>query len=121
MAVTRCCNNNRARAMRAACAVNQSADVRITPTCVLKECELKERIIQCEFILVDINLYLDTHSTDEEALADYNCYAEQLRALKDMYVENYGPLMNFGNSLSEGEWGWTNDNWPWSNRGCKGV
>ena len=78
---------------------------------------LMEQIAQCEFICIDINLYLDTHPDDENALADYNCYAEQLEALKAMYVEHYGPLANFGNSVSYGSWKWTSNPWPFGN--CK--
>lgn len=38
---------------------------------------------------------------------------EQLAALKDLYVKNYGPLANFGNSVSHGEWKWVRADWPW--------
>lgn len=89
------------------------------PACPENQARLMEQIQQCEFICVDINLYLDTHPDDKRALSDYNCYAEQLRALKDMYVKNYGPLQNFGNSTSEGEWKWVSQPFPWSqNCGC---
>ena len=40
--------------------------------------ELMEQISQCEFILIDINLFLDTHPNNKEAIEDYNAYAEQL-------------------------------------------
>lgn len=75
---------------------------------------LMMQIAQCEFICIDINLYLDTHPDDERALADYNCYAEQLEVLKAMYVREYGPLENFGNSISEGTWKWVKQPFPWN-------
>ena len=78
-----------------------------------KKQHLMQQIAECEFICVDINLFLDTHPDDQRALADYNCYAEQLAALKDLYVKNYGPLANFGNSVSHGEWKWVRADWPW--------
>ena len=74
--------------------------------------ELINQIAQCEFTCVDINLFLDTHADNARALSDYNCYAQQLAALKDMYVRCYGTLENFGNSVSEGEWKWVSQNWP---------
>lgn len=74
---------------------------------------LMQQIAECEFICIDINLFLDTHPDDQHALADYNCYAEQLAALKELYVKNYGPLANFGNSVSRGEWKWVHADWPW--------
>ena len=79
---------------------------------VTKECLMKQ-IAQCEFTCIDINLYLDTHPEDERALADYNCYAQQLEALKAMYVQQFGPIENFGNSVSEGAWKWNAQCWPW--------
>lgn len=81
---------------------------------LLEAKKLLRQISECEFTLIDINLYLDTHPDDERALADYNCYAQQLRILKDKYVAEYGPLQNFGNSLSEGSWKWPSQEWPWN-------
>jgi len=78
--------------------------------------ELLCQIAQCEFTCVDINLYLDTHPDNERALSDYNCYAQQLAALKDLYVKHYGPLENFGNSTSEGKWKWVSQKWPFALR-----
>lgn len=89
------------------CAVDES-----TPELNKKQ-HLMQQIAECEFICVDINLFLDTHPDDQRALSDYNCYAEQLAALKDLYVKNYGPLENFGNSVSHGEWKWVRADWPW--------
>ncbi len=77
---------------------------------------LMMQITQCEFICIDINLYLDTHPCDERALADYNCYAQQLEALKALYVKHYGPLQNFGNSVGGENWNWIDKPWPWCPR-----
>ena len=63
--------------------------------------ELLMQIMQCGFILVDINLYLDTHPHDEQAL------------LKQRYVENFGPIENFGGSTSEEYWKWAEQSFPW--------
>ena len=41
----------------------------------MSECtkkNLRNQIVQCEFILIDINLFLDTHPNDKRALEDYN-------------------------------------------------
>ena len=75
--------------------------------------ELILQIAQCEFTCADINMFLDTHPEDERALMDYNCYAQQLMALKEMYEGHFGPLENFGNSMSEGSWKWVSQAWPW--------
>ena len=83
--------------------------------CKTDQNTLMHQIMQCEFVLIDINLFLDTHPNDERAIADYNCYAEQLHDLKKMYTENYGPIRNFGNSLnrSDTEWLWVSRPFPW--------
>ena len=78
-----------------------------------KRRHLMQQIAECEFICIDINLFLDMHPDDARALSDYNCYAEQLAALKDLYVKNYGPLSNFGGSVSPDEWRWVRADWPW--------
>ena len=80
-----------------------------------KKRSLLQQITECEFICIDINLYLDTHPNDARALS-YNCYAEQLRALKDIYMKNYGPLENFGTSVSRGSWKWNTQPFPWNNK-----
>lgn len=84
-------------------------------TATMSKCELMEQISKCEFVLVDINLFLDTHPDNERAIADYNGYAEQLHAMKKMYVENYGPLHNFGNSMNrcDSKWLWNEMPFPW--------
>lgn len=78
------------------------------------QCELLEQIAQCEFILIDINLFLDTHPQNERALADYNGYAEQLAHMKKLYQEQFGPLENFGNSINrcETNWLWNEQSFP---------
>lgn len=79
----------------------------VTADCLLKQ------IAECEFTCCDINLYLDTHPDDSRAIADYNCYCEQLRALKDLYCSKFGPLENFGNSPYEVGNEWVHSSWPW--------
>ncbi len=77
---------------------------------------LLEQIAQCEFILIDINLFLDTHPNDTRALEDYNAYAEQLNTLKRKYVTQFGPLQNFGNSTvcSDECFIWVTQPFPWN-------
>ena len=85
------------------------------PKMAEKQRHLLMQITECEFICIDINLYLDTHPCDERALSDYNCYSEQLRILKDLYTNTYGPIENFGNSVSLGSWKWNTNPFPWDN------
>jgi spore coat protein JB len=78
--------------------------------------KLLEQIKAIEFMTVDLNLYLDTHPNDRRALSEYNCYTRQLQALKNEYEMRYGPLTNFGYSISPYPWAWINEPWPWEEK-----
>ena len=75
-------------------------------------CELQTRIYETQFIVVELNLYLDTHPEDENARADYCAYSKALRELMDTYESKYGPLMNFGHSPAA-VGSWVCSEWPW--------
>jgi spore coat protein JB len=72
-----------------------------------------KNIQKVEFACIDLNLYLDTHPSDQKALMDYNTYTLQLNTLKRQYENIYGPLANFGSSPSQYPWRWIEDPWPW--------
>lgn len=75
--------------------------------------ELLNKIRELEFAAVELNLYLDNFPHNKQALMDYNCFTEELMKCKKMYESKYGPLTNFGYSLSQYPWAWVNDPWPW--------
>ena len=83
----------------------------------MKDCEKRlamlRKLQEMEFVAVELNLYLDTHPCDADALNDYNCAVEAICKLKKEYEEEYGPLMNFGFSSSEAPWQWVEGPWPW--------
>jgi spore coat protein JB len=66
-----------------------------------------------DFVLVELNLYLDTHPTDEQAVQQYNQYAQKRQELACQYETSYGPLMHFGHSYSKYPWQWAESPWPW--------
>lgn len=72
------------------------------------------KIQEMEFVAVELNLYLDTHPCDMEALNDFNCAVEASCKLVQKYEKQFGPLYNFGVSMeSEDTWRWINSPWPW--------
>ncbi len=75
--------------------------------------ELLKKLQAVEFALVELNLFLDTHPDNEEALRDFNCFAKELHMLKREYESSYGPLINFGFSPSRYPWRWIDEPWPW--------
>lgn len=67
-----------------------------------------------EFVAIELNLYLDTHPCDQDALNDYNCAAEMLKKYIEKYQCEYGPLLNFGfGGPSREPWQWVQGPWPW--------
>jgi len=78
----------------------------------LSQNALLMKISEIQFVCVELQLYLDTHPSDEDAKADFLCYGRKLKALIRQYEENFGPLMNYGHSPTEAGC-WVNSRWPW--------
>jgi spore coat protein JB len=72
-----------------------------------------EELQQVDFALVELNLYLDTHPTDLQALQQFNQLAQRSRHLRYDFEMRYGPMMNFGHSFSRFPWQWPETPWPW--------
>ncbi|HBG21807.1 MAG: spore coat protein CotJB [Syntrophaceticus sp.] len=69
---------------------------------------------EIEFALVELNLYLDTHPNDEEAINNFNTLAIRLQQAKQSYEAKFGPLINFGHSGPvQAPWKWIEEPWPW--------
>ena len=68
---------------------------------------------ELEFALVDLNLYLDTHPNDQNALAAFNDLAARFVTARSDYEAQFGPLVNYGHSGPTASWGWIEEPWPW--------
>ena len=81
--------------------------------------DLLQWINAVSFAVNDVQLFLDTHPCDQNALAYFEKYqAERNRALKE-YARHYGPLTIDTLDTSACENGnWINDPWPWQKGGC---
>lgn len=66
-----------------------------------------------DFVLVELNLYLDTHPTDAAALQQYNHFVTIRHQIAQKYESLYGPLQAFGRSYSGTPWQWIESPWPW--------
>jgi len=71
------------------------------------------KIQQLQFAAIELNLYLDTHPNDQQALTSYNSIVPQLRQHIESYEQKYGPLFHFGMSTSQQFWQWIESPWPW--------
>jgi spore coat protein JB len=66
------------------------------------------------FVLVDLNLYLDTHPMDKMALMNYNTLQKKYMELMMNYNMKAGPLMNFGHAPGGMDsFMWVESPWPW--------
>lgn len=70
-------------------------------------------IQKVDFALVELNLFLDTHPADMQALQQFNQLAQLRKQLMASFEQKYGPQMNFGNSFSRYPWQWIDTPWPW--------
>jgi spore coat protein JB len=79
-----------------------------------KQFAMLKKIQEMEFVAVELNLYLDTHPCDEDAINDYNCAVEVLKKMRKDYEGEFGPLFNFGwGGFSGHPWQWAEGPWPW--------
>ncbi len=71
-------------------------------------------IMELEFVLIELNLYLDTHPDCEEALRIYNDLAMKYHGMIMDYQHEYGMIHSLSvNRTEPGEWNWIDSPWPW--------
>ena len=86
----------------------------ITP--MNEQAELLTYVDALTFAMIDLNLYLDLHPTDESMLRKFKDLTEKAYSKEMEYVKCYGPLeVMDSESLSKFEW--INNPWPWENTG----
>lgn len=76
--------------------------------------ELMVNIGEYSFMMHDLNLYLDTHPNDNEALIKFSEYRNMVNDLITKYERKYGPITIKGDNNNTTPFNWTN-NWPWVN------
>ncbi|WP_348622025.1 spore coat protein CotJB [Paenibacillus polymyxa] len=74
---------------------------------------LLEKLQAVDFVLVELNLYLDTHPDDLQAIEQFNKLTQERTAIANEYQMLYGPLQNFGRAYSKYPWEWSQSPWPW--------
>ena len=74
--------------------------------------DLKLEIAAVHMMLEDLQLYLNTHPTDKEALAKRNAYTNQMKMLNEEYNKRFG-MINQDDSFSPYPWQWIEEPWPW--------
>ena len=84
----------------------------------LSQSALLRKIREIEFAAYDIQLFLDTHPYDDQALDLFTQLSATAKSLEQDYEHTYGPLMA-GASPNETPFVWVADdyNWPWVKEG----
>ena len=72
---------------------------------------LLKQLMEVGFVLMETNLYLDTHPTDESALRLHNTYCQKYSELERIYQAKYGPLKY--TQMSKYPWQYIEEPWPW--------
>jgi len=70
-------------------------------------------IQELEFVLTEINLFLDTHPQDKTALNDFVSVRNKWEEAVRQYEESYGPLTAASEAAAGGCWQWIEEPWPW--------
>ena len=67
------------------------------------------------FIAHEINLFLDTHPTNEEMIMLYNKYASLYKEAMCEFESVYGPLL-VANTNESNPFSWVKGPWPWEHQ-----
>ncbi len=69
-------------------------------------------LMALDFVLKELNLYLDTHPDDAEAFELFKKITELRDAGMKKYIKIYGPVKVEDTTLFD-EYNWLRDPWPW--------
>lgn len=72
-----------------------------------------EEIQAADFVVLELTLYLDTHPTDAQAIAQFNQFTRHSMQLKKAFETQFGPLQQGSINPSKTNWAWSEFPWPW--------
>ena len=72
-------------------------------------------LMAIDFIVDELELYLDSHQNDKEAFAMYQTFLALAKEARERYVKKYGPVTQ-SDMLCMKSTCWLNDPWPWDYR-----
>ncbi len=79
-----------------------------------KDKMLKE-LMQLDFRIYDLQLYLDTHPCDTRAINEYNETSNKACLMRQNFENLYYPLTVNYNQNKANNWQWIEGPWPWEN------
>lgn len=71
-----------------------------------------KKIMQLNFAVTELVLFLDTHPENREALNLHNNFSSDLAREIESYQEKYGPLTP-SSPGADFPWQWIDEPWPW--------
>jgi len=75
-------------------------------------------VMAVDFVLQELQLYLDTHENDADAFAAYKGFLKLSKEAHRRYVELYGPICR-KDMADCPRFSWLDGAWPWELRGEK--
>ncbi len=78
-------------------------------------CSPASELMAVDFVVDELELYLDTHAEDEEAFALYQTMLALRAEAHERYVQRCGPI-NQHDMLGMESFAWLNGPWPWEYR-----
>ena len=76
--------------------------------------QLLKEIMQTDFVLKELNLFLDTHPTNKQALNMFKVYEKKADSLKNEYAKLFSSLTPSADNSAD-SWQWIENPWPWEN------
>ena len=81
-------------------------------TATNKREELLLNVLRYDFVLTELNLYLDIYPKDRNMINLYNQYLEEKKRACFEYTKNFGPL-TLDDQSNNNSWSWLQSPWPW--------
>lgn len=76
--------------------------------------QLLKQIMEYDFVLYELQLYLDTHPNDIRALKMFKQVSDTVCSLRKEFESKFGPIIARNNE-STTTWQWLESPWPWEN------
>ncbi len=83
----------------------------------MSQAQLLHFIDVVSFQVIDTQLFLDSHPTDEEAIQYFNYFADLRRQGLSTYAQMYSPL-TIDTAMPCESWDWATSPWPWEGGTC---
>lgn len=79
----------------------------------LSRSELLRQIQMASFAVVEAQLFLDTHPTEQAAISYFNRYNKKKTELCEEFTRRFGPLSLMNYESPAQSWDWVKGPWPW--------